>query len=665
MSSAPEIIIPIAIELDWPAVETTVREILEQYEKFGFSSFLLAAPCGGWRSVGYPPASHWDDRARYFAQVRAQLPPAIRCGWWITATLKSGRMEGALPLTKSDGTESAMANCPLDPVFRERFSADVARFAAIAKPDFIMTEDDYSVNAGSDANGCFCAHHLAEFSRRTGRVWTRETLAAALAEGDDALERAWRTLKKDSLVLLAEDLRRALDEKTPEIPMGYMQAGSAYREDNCVYEVAKAMAGPNHTPFSRIFGTFYSGVTGREIPSTVYRCLWARQHVPEPFGFIHESDTYPHTRFFSSGSAMRAILSTVYSMGFRGSTFQTQQLLDDPNEQSAVYGNMVRRERPRFETVCRIAEQCRVYGAQVAFDPFWNNRTLKNGTSKPLWCNAVSRMGIPYTTTDSTVRFWDEVQGAHASDEEVMQALSGGLILDGAAAKALCTRGYGKYLGVSVGENAAPGKAGLDLGAREIVRDGFCSGMKGRNMPAAHMYAPGGNGVLLALTVTDETCEVITEQYTFQKKYVCTAMTRFVNSLGGRVAVMGETLEGNRSQSLFNHRRQRILQELVLWCGGDFAMAMGTADIFVVENRAKDENADFYGMLTLVNLGDDTPEPFEVHLPAAWRGGSVLVMTPDGGWKEADCTALPEGILLREPAARYSPVYLLFRKNPA
>ena len=49
-----DVIVPIALELDWPTVESTVRDILEQVETYGVKKFALACPGGGWRSTGYP-----------------------------------------------------------------------------------------------------------------------------------------------------------------------------------------------------------------------------------------------------------------------------------------------------------------------------------------------------------------------------------------------------------------------------------------------------------------------------------------------------------------------------------------------------------------------------------------------------------------------------------
>ncbi|MBO4410578.1 MAG: hypothetical protein J5794_00075 [Lachnospiraceae bacterium] len=653
----PEIIVPVHLELDHPTTDTIISEILEQYEKYGITTYLLSGPCGGWRHLGYPESEHWEWLAKRFVEVRdALLPYGIRCGWWISITVKSGLLKGAAPVMRADGTTSGFANCPLDPVFRKRLSRDVAAFAKIAKPAFIFTEDDFSVNAAAGSLGCFCEHHLSEFNRRQGTEYTRESLVEALTAGTpeaEALDREWRKLKKDSLVGLAEAMRQALDVDSPEIPMGYMQAASSYKEDNVLYPVSKAMAGDRHTPFARVFGTFYDGAVAREIPKVLYRCLWARQHITEDFTFIHESDTYPHTRFFSSGSAMNAIMASVYSMGFTGSTFQTQQLLDDPNESSDVYGLMLRREWPRFETVVETAAHCRVYGAEIGFDPYY---------APPLWTDAVSRMGIPYTSLESSVAFWDVTRARHADREEVLKALSKGLFLDGAAAKALSERGFGEYLGVEVGENAATGRIPYDLAARERIREPFLFGGKGRTMPAAHIFAPGGAGEQLELRVTDEKTEVITDFVTFDERTICPAMTRFENKLGGRIVVLGETVEKNRSQSLFNLRRQRLLQNLILWCGGDFVMALQTPDLFVIENRPVSPDADFKAMLTLTNLCDDTPEICELYLPPVLRGSDVFVMDEAGAWRKADADETERGILLREQVRHYSPVYLLLKR---
>ena len=56
-------------------------------------------------------------------------------------------------MIRMDGTETPMASCPLNPVFRETYARNVALFVKIAKPAFVITEDDYSINAATIYEG--------------------------------------------------------------------------------------------------------------------------------------------------------------------------------------------------------------------------------------------------------------------------------------------------------------------------------------------------------------------------------------------------------------------------------------------------------------------------------------------------------------------------------
>ncbi|MEG0767660.1 MAG: hypothetical protein RR482_08080, partial [Clostridia bacterium] len=319
-----EIIIPVALDLDWPTRERVVGAILEQNRRDGFTNFALASPSAGWRSVGYPPTEIFREQAELFLKVKNDLAPhGIVCGWWITATVKSGPSTDFVRMVKADGSKTPFASCPLDPAFRARFAENVALFAKIAKPAFIFTEDDYSVNAAAGGYGCFCEYHLEEFAKRQGRFYAREELLQRFDQNTAesiALIRKWRELTKDTLVGLSAAMRAAVDRDSPEIPIGYMQSGAADAESDCTAAVCRAMAGPNHTPFSRICGAFYGGVQERNIPEVLYHPLYCRQHIPGDFHFLHESDTFPHTRFFTAGAHMRAIMAAVYSFGYEGST---------------------------------------------------------------------------------------------------------------------------------------------------------------------------------------------------------------------------------------------------------------------------------------------------------------------------------------------------------
>ncbi len=666
MQEKLKVIVPISIESDWPTKESVIEQILEQKERFGITRFALAGPCAGWRGVGYPPRARFEALARLFAEVRDALAPrGVTCGWWVTTTVKSGRNPAFQPVVKADGEAHPFANCPLDPAFQERFAADVARFAEIARPAFIFTEDDFSVSA---AGGCFCPLHLAEFAERMGRAYTREEIARRVgayspSDGAEGVEfaRAWRRLKHDTMVGISEAVRRALDRKTPEIPMGYMQSGAADADGDTTEDISRALAGAGHVPFCRLAGASYGGVDVKRIPQFTFHAVYNKEHIPGPFDALIEADTFPHTRFFMAGGEMKAIMATVFSRGFSSATFQTQQMLDDPNEERA-YGDMYAAERRRFDAVHGLAAQCDPKGAELGYDPFWNTFDLSVSDHRPLWLESLSHFGVPYTTLPSPVAFWDVRQAAHADEAEVLGKLSKGLFLDGDAARVLCERGFGEHLGVRVsGEDLSDGMVRWDLGAREIVRAPFAG--RGRNMPSAHMYSPPGNGKWLRMTVTDGRCEVLSDAFTFEQKCLGPAMTRFENRLGGRVAVMGLTLDKNRSQALKNYRRQRLVQDLMVWMGGEPAFVSGAPMVEVVMNEARDPGASgFIGMLTLVNLCADPLPEVKLHLPERWRAAERLAeIDRSGRLRPLAFGKTADGVVIRKRLAYLDPLYVVFR----
>ncbi len=659
---ALDVIVPISIDLDWISVGKVVKDILEQQKNYGISKFMLSCPGAGWRSEGYPPQERIIELANMFVEIKNQLTPYnIELGWWNTLTIKSGQSKDFSGVIKSDGEKHPFGNCPLDENFKKRFSEDIALFAKISEPMFIFLEDDYSIRA---MTGCYCEKHLSEFAKRQGRFYSREELVAAensARDKDIELAQEWRALLRDSLVGLAERIRQELDKYTPHIPAGIMQSGASDFDGDTVEGVAKALAGENHIPFARLYGAFYDTFQTKDIPELLYHSLYNKQHIKDDFIFYHETDTYPHIKFFTAASHIKAMMATVYSYGFDGSTFQTQQLLDCANEED-VYGRMWNSERIRFNAIHQVVKQCDLKGAQIKYHPFWNTSNCIEEGGESSWIKVLSRFGVPYVTNNSNVAFWDSRQAKYQNDTEIMSALSKTLFLDGDAAKVLCDRGYGKYLGVNVGGDVLDGNTiRYDLGAREVICDKFARDGKGKNMPSAHMYNPLGNGKMLEVTPIDKKCEVVTEFYNFKKQRISASMTRFENSLGGKIIVMGLTINGNKSHALYNYRRQRLIEDMLVWADCDFAFVKEAPEIFMIDNRAKDtEKSGFRGMFTLINFCEDELDKVSIYLPKTLRDlSSVYVLTQSGEWQETEFKTNPDGVELKRKIDYLSPVYIL------
>lgn len=659
-----DVVYPASLDWDWHTPDEIVAEVTEQLKEFGLNRVMLQFPSKGFPSTDVPSWEYITQYAKNFKEVKDRVAPlGIEIGWWFCLSVHAGNSKKFTHLTSSDGSEAFSALCPLDPAFEEWIYEYVALFTKIAEPSFIFMEDDMTIRRHTREDGCFCKYHLEEFARRKGRYYSPEELTSTFAtmtpEAIDLL-REWRDLSKLALVTLSETVRRAVDSVDPSIPIGAMEAGSSDEDGNCAYAVAKALAGDKHTPFSRLYGSIYNGVPSEAIPSHIFHPVYSKQHITEDFKYFFESDCFPHTRFFTSGKDMQAMIASVYSVGYDGSTLQTQQCLDYANEDMA-FGYAFAKERPRHEEIHRIAKQCELKGVEITFDPFYN--TLERKNKLPQWTQTVSLFGIPFTTLRSNVAFWDSRPAKFFPHEKVLEYLSGVLFLDGDAAKALCDRGYGEYLGVEMGEDVAVVPFKHDACAREIICDGFAPDSVGRNMAIPHLFSSGHCGKLLEMKVTDEKAEVLTEAYTFKREFVCPAMTRFKNKLGGTVIVMGMTIEKNYSQSLLNYRRQKLFHQLIAEACDEFVLVKENPRIFTFMNEPIEEIKDeFIGVLTLINLSSDDTDSLTLHLPEKWKKFSeILSMDEKGEWIPVSYEKTADGVKVAQGAKYLSPVYLMFK----
>ena len=650
---------PISISGDCGTAREVADNILQLYKNCGFDRFALIAPGKGWRSISYPPREHFAEKAELFLEIKELLPPEISCGWWHTLVLKSGPTPGYTRIVRIDGTEAPFSTCPLDENYRKRFAEDVAFFLQKAHPDFFFTEDDFGINCHG-GSACFCKHHLEEFARREGRYYSREELAHLFnekpAESRELLRR-WQELAGDSLVIFAQALREEADKLTPEIPMGFMQAGVNQKDGNCAESVARAMAGKNHTPFVRFYGTFYGGEQISDIPQVLLNCLYAKEHIKGEFRFYHESDSFPHTRFFMSGGCMRTMMGAVYSWGYEGSVFQIRQHLDDPDEDPACK-NMFLKERARFNAVRRSVEGCRLLGARLHYDPFENCNFPGN---KPEWLKVLSAFGIPYTTQEEgDILFVSGEQMRYWPDEKIKAALSGTLFLDGDAARVLTERNFSGFTGARVSEGLLQGSARFDLGAKEVICEKFRPPEKGRLMARADYYCPKGTGFLYKIEITDPGCEEVTQIIDSQKKYTAPGMTFFRNSLGGCVVIYATALEKHFGSSLFNYRRQALLQSLLAGCGAEFPMVRNAPRVCCIANKPVTEK-DFSLFVTCTSLGIDPLDEVTLFLPEKERQfKECRILDQEGRWQALPFERTADGVRLKTALNYTEPVYISF-----
>lgn len=155
-------------------------------------------------------------------RVGGVLVPSL--GWG--QVIEDGPFE---KITGPDGERAGIGSCPLDPML-STYLCRIVRGMTDAGFDYLSLEDDYqNDNHRPVKHGCFCERHMAAFSAREQRNWTRLELAAAL-DVDDALRERWNTFRMDVLCELGKALYDVARSARPDIKMQLM-AGSDVNVD--------------------------------------------------------------------------------------------------------------------------------------------------------------------------------------------------------------------------------------------------------------------------------------------------------------------------------------------------------------------------------------------------------------------------------------------------
>jgi len=124
--------------------------------------------------------------------------------------------------TLADGTCDKRTPCLLDPALKV-YLDEFYRILAATNAEYIYIDDDHRyIFAGRNNTwGCMCDLHLAEFSKLTGKEWTRPELQKAILN-DKTVQKQWIMFLKKPLEELAAVISNAVHSVNPEMTVGVM-----------------------------------------------------------------------------------------------------------------------------------------------------------------------------------------------------------------------------------------------------------------------------------------------------------------------------------------------------------------------------------------------------------------------------------------------------------
>lgn len=626
-------------------LDAYARDIRDAHRRYGLRRFNIVGI--GTENTHFNKTSPEDWRAfgAKIAALREKIgEPSVELGWWCCPTLKQGPKHPFERIMDDDGNRAKTGVCPLDPAFRKMFYAGVEETARAAHPAIVFFEDDYELASHGGLNkigGCFCPRHLAAFCAVAGTNITAKQVGDMFRNRTPE-NRVYREIfaevQRDSLADFAKGIRAALDRVDPTIRTCICQSWKADTDGDSSPAVARALAGPNTRPAIRFFGAAYNCENeAHVVSSTLGHMACAIAALPPDIEAFHETDPYPHNRFYNSASFLESELSGAYMCGAHQSYFYCSQYLDDPFEDPG-YPDMFRRNRARLAAVREFRARSDLVGVRATYRPkeHFLVRSLPAGTTTTPYretARFLSKLGFPFAVKKGPMSLLLGNTVETLEDAEIAELLKSGCFIDAPAAAALVARGYGDLIGVDVE------KAGDSLEVfqeRMTAVSGYAR--KGRYVNCYLLGQAIGEDNWLAKLTPSAGTEVWAEYLGLAGTRVAPSVTYFENRLGGRVGVMAQGLSGNNSSSLFSPRKQELLKLLFdkISRGALPVTSTATPSVWLLAAESRDGKEL---MVMVNNLAGETRDDVRLEFSAKWTGKPVCRLDADGNWVPCGMTA--------------------------
>ena len=633
-------LVPVALGFDQPSV--LAGDLKRMRDEFGFRRFVLVAPFFA-RNLGRADLACYERNARDIAAVKDALKGTdIQIGWWCCPTFRASPKEPFQRILDCDGN-AADAICPLDKAHAADFAKKLCAGLRIAHPDPIFIEDDFTLSNHGGLNamrGCFCPLHMRAYAAKVGRAYTPKEVAEMFRRPTAAnlpLRQAWADAARESLVSFAAYVRGEIDKVAPETRVCQCQSGCVDIDGDTTEAVARAWAGKTR-PFARIFGAgYFVENSPLDVPVALAHLFWSAQHLPPDIEMIHETDAYPHTRFYNSSLFLISEFAGALMAGVHDSYYYCLQYTDDALSDTG-YAARFRSFARRFETVRDFRQQAKPVGVRMVYAPkevYLVRESKANLLTGMLPSSTLflTKLGFPMTTReDAPVATLFGPTAKVLTDDEIRALLRGGLFLDGEAAEVLTKRGFADQIGVEARDDVETRLEFLE----ERIQPPAGSTFRGRGVFYPRFKEKPTLGWTPAHTVFAELkpkqgAVVWSDYRDLDGKSVAPAVTYFENSLGGRVGVMAPSAsERPPTISLYTPRKQELFQRLFRKLSND-ALAVSapkTPNTFVLAAEKGDE------LLVMVNnLAGEPRDDVKLAFSPRWAAGRIERLQADGTWR--------------------------------
>lgn len=551
----------------------------------------------------------------------------LRCGVLIQSSIGHGRAfdvrDEGFPYQKyvavSDGKMRYVA-CPYGKGFQE-YIYETARLIALAGVDAIMVDDDFRMIA-RNGRGCVCPLHLQKFNELAGTDWTEQQLRQYMYSddhGETEYTKIFEFIQKDSLVESAKAIRAGLDSVDPTIQGAYTCVD---QEMQFAPEIARILAGEGNPSIVRIGNGYYTAGGAREIVNSFYRAAMQVEKLKGKVDILQaETDTCPQNRYSTAAMTLHSHFTGSLLEGVRGAKQWITRLGTHEPASGKAYRKVLGKYRGFYEAIAELVPELKWRGCRI---PVAKEAKLTTGSNWGYqidkncgWSRCVlERYGVPmyFSADNGGVLCLEGDADIVMTDEQLMEAFRGPVMIASNTARRLIDRGFGQYLGVDVQEITGSSPSGDILS------------VNGKN---AGVQQQCKKLVPLAPDVIEDS-SVIHVDSTLQKKRLFPGTTVYKNTLGGTSIVFSGTPEAPFDYSKFaflnESRKQQITRlldqvgQLPVYYPHDEEVYMKVADM---------PGGGYF--CAMFNIGFDPIE--EVELMCKDPVTDVQMLMPDGSRK--------------------------------
>ena len=468
--------------------------------------------------------------------------------------------------TLADGTCDKRTPCLLDPALKV-YLDEFYRILAATNAEYIYIDDDHRyIFAGRNNTwGCMCDLHLAEFSKLTGREWTRPELQKAILN-DKAVQKQWIMFLKKPLEELAAVISNAVHSVNPEMTVGVMvpclHCTTLYDYD--LPKMARIFQPEGKLLLRPCIGPYSDRDRQQIVPGLFY--METIGHIMgDSAEYTPEIETTPFTRFSKSMEVIRFHISQgIINRMFNPAISACGYVGNSPFFEPEI-AKMLKREKPYFEALRKIAPERgtkKGVGLRYHRSSALNTPNMYSAISDyylPAFAHHdfLANSGFCLTYDKSPVTFLAGDSVYSFSDEQLMEYLKGNLILDSVAARAFADRGLLEYTGASTAKMDVP------FGAEYFSDPEYCGEYAGTYGPLKDTPLSDVQKIIDVQTGA----KVLSELTNHDLETICPAMTIFENKLGGKVAVMALRV-GPAAYDLrhfISYQKQLLMRNILNW----------------------------------------------------------------------------------------------------